>query len=110
MRSLTYGALYEGHESFRLFLVGNVYEDNFEKRVLAKANISCKGANKVKLSDFKTNTFAMSDGLGHTQKLTKVTQARVFSPEKHCQKRNLKVKKTINRKRRFLYNGLFLEV
>gem|GEM_PF-4496454 len=61
MRSLTYGALYEGHESFRLFLVGNVYEDNFEKRVLAK-------------------------------------------------KRNLKVKKTINRKRRFLYNGLFLEV
>ena len=86
VRSGTYGALYEGHETFQLYLVGNVYEDNFETRVLKKANISCKGNNTVKLIDFKTNTFAMADGLGNSQKLTKVTNARAFSPVKHCKK------------------------
>lgn len=86
VRSGTYGVLYEGHETFQLFLLGNVYEDDFETRVLKKADISCKGPNTVKLVDFKTNTFAMADGLGQSQKLTKVVGAKTFSPVKHCSK------------------------
>ena len=85
VRSGTHGIVYEGHEAFKLFITGNVYEDDFEQRVLKKADISCKGGTSAKLVDFQTQKYLMTDGLGNTKDFTKVTTIKTFSPAAHCQ-------------------------
>lgn len=84
VRSGMHGIIYEGHESYELFITGNKFEDDFEKRVLEKANISCKGGNAAKLVDFNSQDYVMADGLGNTKSFKQVTTIKSFSPASHC--------------------------
>ena len=83
-KSGTLGVIYEGHEDFKLFITGNKFEDDFETRVLNKANVSCKGNGTAKLVDFQSKQFLIADGVKNDTSITKVMTIKNFSPATHC--------------------------
>lgn len=91
-KSNSQGVLYEGHEKFELYIAGNKYEDDFESRVLSKANLSCKGQGTAKLVDFNSQQYVLMDDMGNRKPLTKVTTVKVFSPATHCHEDIKKIK------------------